>query len=474
MAGDDDRTTFLDLDPPHWAARGLSWVLLAVFAAAVVASIVIALPDTVRSSFVLVPGRGADPVRAPRGGVVAAVRVVEGQRIDAGGLAFVIRSSSIGDRAAELRSLETQLTGVEDQRTNVRQRYESQRRADEEEARRLGQRGALLGQKLEEQRNLREVRDARFRRDLDIQQNEIDITLKEMDFKRTQAGVASELVGRLERLYQAGSISWLEYHNRKLEATKLGVELQQLDRTLETARLRLNQLRAERDTQEIEWKLTTAGLESERRDADGGLAKLGQERAAREAEQRELERRLGEDDAKARIRVGALRTELSQARGDELSVGAPCAGTVLRLQVNAPGAVVQEGDVLADLACGDDRLQAEVTVPPSGAGRIKPGQVVRLLYDAFPYQRYGIRYATVRWVSPATVLVKERPVFRVLAEVEEQAVRITGESRPLLAGMGGHADVVVGRRSLISYAFEPLRQLREQLADRAPIPAGPR
>ena len=169
-----------------------------------------------------------------------------------------------------------------------------------------------------------------------------------------------------------------------------------------------------------------------------------------------------------------MRTELSQARGDELSVGAPCAGTVLRLQVNAPGAVVQEGDVLADLACGDDRLQAEVTVPPSGAGRIKPGQVVRLLYDAFPYQRYGIRYATVRWVSPATVLVKERPVFRVLAEVEEQTVRITGESRPLLAGMGGHADVVVGRRSLISYAFEPVRQLREQLADRAPIPARPR
>src|SRR5207248_635245 len=32
---------------------------------------------------------------------------------------------------------------------------------------------------------------------------------------------------------QAGSISWLECNNRKLEATKLAVELQQLDRTLE-------------------------------------------------------------------------------------------------------------------------------------------------------------------------------------------------------------------------------------------------
>jgi biotin carboxyl carrier protein len=474
MAGDDERTMFLNFGPPHWAARGLAWVLLAVFAATVVGSIVIRLPDTISSSFVLVPGRGVDPVRAPRAGVVTAVRVVEGQRLDAGGLTFVIRSTTIGDRAAELRSLETQLTGSGDSRVNVRQRYESQRRADEEEARRLSQRVVLLRQKFDEQRNLREVRDARFRRDLEIQQNEVEITLKEIEFKKIQSGVASELAGRLERVYREGSISWLEYNNRRLEASKLAVELQQLDRTLETARLKLSQLRGERDTQEIEWKLTTAGLESDRRETEGGLAKLRQEQAAREAEQREIERRLGEDDAKARIRVTALRAELSQARGDELSVAAPCAGTVLRLQVNAPGAVVQEGDILADLACGNDPLQAEVTVPPSGAGRIKPGQVVRLLYDAFPYQRYGIKYATVRWVSPASVLVKDRQVFRVLADVEEQAVRIKGEPRTLLAGMGGRADVVVGRRSLISYAFEPVRMLRETLADRAPVSGQPR
>jgi hypothetical protein len=31
--------------------------------------------------------------------------------------------------------------------------------------------------------------------------------------------------------------------------------------------------------------------------------------------------------------------------------------------------------------------------------------------------------------------------------------------------MGGRAEVVVGRRALITYAFEPIRQLRESLAD---------
>lgn len=39
---------------------------------------------------------------------------------------------------------------------------------------------------------------------------------------------------------------------------------------------------------------------------------------------------------------------------------------------------------------------------------------------------------------------------------------------PMNRGMGGRADVIVGRRRLVAYAFEPVRQLRETLADAPP------
>jgi hypothetical protein len=78
-----------------------------------------------------------------------------------------------------------------------------------------------------------------------------------------------------------------------------------------------------------------------------------------------------------------------------------------------------------------------------------------------------VRRATVRWVSPATVGAD----FLAFADIEDEAIVSQGERRLLTAGMGGRADVVVGRRSLIAYAFEPLRQLRESLAD-APPKAG--
>jgi len=50
-------------------------------------------------------------------------------------------------------------------------------------------------------------------------------------------------------------------------------------------------------------------------------------------------------------------------------------------------------------------------------------------------------------------------------QLPDTAVKVRGRMRPLLAGMGGFADIVVGRRLLLSYAFEPLRALRESFVD---------
>ena len=294
------------------------------------------------------------------------------------------------------------------------------------------------------------------------------LILKEAEFKRIEYALARELVERFERYHREGAISWLDYKNRELEMTKLAVEVQQLERTLETARLRLNQLGAEHETWEKEWKLGAAEVEAESREVETSLEKQRQAVAARDAEYREVERRLAEDTSKARFRAAALRDDLNGSRGGDLSLPAPCTGTILRLTIKAPGAVVQEGELLGELACAGERLQAEALVSQSGIGLIKPGQPVKLLYEAFPYQRYGVKYGTVRWVSPASVVVKDRPVFRVLVDLQDEAVVVKGQPRALLAGMGGTADIVVGKRSLLSYAFEPVRQLKENLAGSTP------
>ena len=396
----DAEAPFLDSEPPHWAARGLAYLLIALFVVAVLAAIFVRIPETVTSPFVLVPVRGTDAVKTLRSGVVTEAKVSEGQPVARGATLFIVRSQEVGDRFSELSTLENQLKNGVESLANARKKRESERHTDEEESRRLTAHLANLK--------------------------------KMLALKTEQLSVAREQLARSKKLADQGLTSWVEYSNYEMKANQTLMDLQQM---------------------EIDLRDTLASIEKLRHESD-----------AHETEFREQQRSLKETEEKSRIRVKTLTEDPADTRGNSLFVASPCDGTVLRLQARRPGAVVHEGDVLCEVACSGERLQAELTVPQAGLAQIRPGQPVKLLYTAFPYQRYGVHGGTVRWTSPAGVMVNDVPSFRVFVELQEDSVRINGQPRPLMAGMGGNARVVVGSRSVISYAFEPLRQLRENLA----------
>ena len=395
---------FLDPDPPHWAARGLAYFLLATFVTACAASVLVRVPETVSGTFALVPERGTDPVRALREGVVAEVRVAEGARVARGDTLWVVRSQPAGERTAELQTLRTQAVGTRASIGNVAREFESRRRADEAEARRL--------------------------------ETRIDYLARTIELKRRQAALAADLAARYKQGSDAGAMSGAEYSQAQLEADRLAADV--------------------------------TASEGELAESRETLGKLRHELAARTVEQAERERELRSRGEEARIRIGALEgdPDAAAAPGGELTITAPCAGTVLRMRVNNAGAVVQPGETLGELACSGSPLQAEMRLPQSGVAFVRPGQGVKLLYDAFPYQRYGVRFGTVRWVGPiSSANADSAGGFRALVEVDTTPVRVRGEQRPLMVGMGGRADVVIGRRSLASFAFEPLRQLKESFAE---------
>jgi multidrug efflux pump subunit AcrA (membrane-fusion protein) len=251
-----------------------------------------------------------------------------------------------------------------------------------------------------------------------------------------QAALAREVAARQQRSYDEGLISWLDASRPRLEADRLTAEAEQ--------------------------------VRAEAAETRAASARLRFEMASRKAAFDEIARAVEEELARARARKGMLDAERSRD-GNTFVVSAPCSGTVIKLLVRTPGTIVNALDVMAEIVCRDERLQAELVVPQRGLARLTAGQPVKLRYDAYPYQRYGVRYGTLRWISPATAPQPDGATFRALADLDEQVLRVGGQDRPVLPGMGGEASVIVGRRTLASYAFEPLRQMREALATERPV-----
>jgi multidrug efflux pump subunit AcrA (membrane-fusion protein) len=188
---------------------------------------------------------------------------------------------------------------------------------------------------------------------------------------------------------------------------------------------------------------------------------LGQDEEARDLEYRETRRGLDEAMDTERIRINSMHQDIGVVTDSGLEIRAHCAGTILHLRVNGPGAVVTEGEILGELACRGDRLQGELELPQAGVPLVRVGQGVKLRLDAFPYQRFGIQFGIVRWLGPTGESAPTPGTFRALVDLASDSVRVGAQMRPLLPGMRGQADIVIGKRRLYSYAFEPIRALRE-------------
>ncbi len=148
-------------------------------------------------------------------------------------------------------------------------------------------------------------------------------------------------------------------------------------------------------------------------------------------------------------------------RGQVLLV-APIAARVANVRVE-PGAAVKAGTLVADLLPADGALRAELFAPSRAIGFVKPGDEVRLRYDAFPYQKFGVGRGRVLSISRSAVdarelpmgLTAQGPVYRVLVSLDSMP-GLDGQPPSLRAGMTLQADLVLEQRRIVEYLFSPV------------------
>lgn len=169
------------------------------------------------------------------------------------------------------------------------------------------------------------------------------------------------------------------------------------------------------------------------------------------------------------------RTELLRQIADHESqrlvvLRSPIDGVVASVEVHAGNAVTPQ-QLLVTILPHDVRLAVEAYVPSSAIGFIYSGQTVRVMYDAFPQQRFGAFSGRVEYVSDFVLLPADIPqtfslreaTYKVVIAIDYLAVEIGKASVPLRPGMLLVAEIILEKQTLVDWLLEPLR-LRRRVA----------
>lgn len=166
-----------------------------------------------------------------------------------------------------------------------------------------------------------------------------------------------------------------------------------------------------------------------------------------------------------------LQIQLSSVKQQKMGeLRSPKPGVVSVLLVK-DGKNVTQGQSLLTILPQHSEMQAIIYVPTSAFGFIHQGQVVRLRYHAFPYERFGVFGGSIKEVSSSVILPEEtsmpgiinEPAYRVVVTLNEQAIQAYGQATSLRAGMMLDADIVIEERSLLRWLFDPVYSIKGQL-----------
>ena len=154
---------------------------------------------------------------------------------------------------------------------------------------------------------------------------------------------------------------------------------------------------------------------------------------------------------------------------------APSSGIVSSMLV-VPGQDVRAGAKLLNIVPAHSSLQAQLLVPSQAIGFVDAGSRVVLRYRAYPYQKFGQQFGRVSLIShnplgPADIFEltgqrTDQPLYRVKVRLDRQTVLVYGKTRALKPGMTLDADILMDRRSLLEWVFEPLYGMSRRVNSR--------
>ena len=224
---------------------------------------------------------------------------------------------------------------------------------------------------------------------------------------------------------------------------------------------RVNLLEAKQKHQEVERNLQLA--KNHEQEIKRELASMEAEKTAftKSWRQKMLEEMLATSRDRNNVNEQLQKADKRQKL---VTLTAPYDAVVLEIAKLSVGSVIQGGATFFTLVPVDTKLEAEIQIDALDVGYVKLGDESRLKMDTFPFQRHGFLEGEIRTISEDAFRKETDPSQSMDAYYKSRITLTNMNLRKLplharlLPGMTLNAEIVVGKRSVISYLLWPIKR----------------
>ncbi|GAB3627833.1 Colicin V secretion protein CvaA [Pandoraea terrae] len=379
---------------------------------------------------------------APVDGELADIYVAEGQPVSKDDV--LARLNARGAIEAATNALEAQLK-LEDSEREWKQFPEKKVLME--------RKVAALRQQIEVAERLHENRASEGTTRLAEQQRaQLQEARSNLDSARQTREFAHQELDRYARLFAlpgGGGVSQSQVDAKRSAALEA-------DNALRVAQSRLAELDAR-----LSQEFTQANAQLEGSSQELISLRIQYDAAAREIANTEDKLRLQVQTARL-VAEAAARIRFENIDKDNfLLILAPVSGVITDVTSTQRGDKVQANTPLGGIAPKDARPVLKIEIAERDRAFLHEGQPVKLKFNAFPYQRYGLIDGTLEFISPATKpsAQSKQPMYEGRVRLARDYYVVADTKYPLRYGMTATAEIVVRERRLIDLGIDPFRQM---------------
>jgi hemolysin D len=417
------------------------------------------------------PKGSTDRIDSQVSGNVTAVKVKVGDKVRVGQILLQLESDIL---QTELQQVEAKLTGLQNQRGQLdvlRKQLQVtlgvQEQQNQSQALEKLSQVNQAKQTLEAKQNIYNVQKLEKQALVNQVKHQIKSGESEQKSAQSRLNIDSKIVERFNRLVSDGAVSINQVEQLRKEEQESKRLFQKAQADIEQSQLRLAEEsnRYEASVNQMQAEIEQAKLKlQEEQTSYQTLLKTSQLALLKTQEQfKDISRQISNIDSEmnqTKKQIASLKLQLGQR-----VVRSTVDGMIYEMPVNKPGQVLQPGQKVAQIAREQSTFVLKAKMPSSESGFLKKGMPVKLKFDAYPFQEYGVMPGRVAWVSPDSkeeeTIQGKTEYFELEVALDKPYLQSGNKKITITPGQSATAEVIVRQRRIIDFILDPFKQLQK-------------